>query len=346
MALEGVYKMSKPVSTSFSILDIIKERKSSFKNLAGPLLGMFILVILISIATPFFMSSANLLNVGRQAAINIILAAGMTLVIFTGGIDLSIGSVMALAASVAVVLITHFGINVWLGVLVCILVGAACGLLNGLVITKGRVPDFIATLGMMSLARGLALLVTEGMAVPSFAIAVREMPEEIIALGAGHVLGIPAPFFISLLVIIVTWFVSKNTRTGRYFYAVGGNREAARVSGINVEKTKLTAYMLSGLFAGVAGIVLAGRLNSANAHMGVGAELNAIASVVMGGANLFGGEGTLGGTLIGGITIAILNNGLNLMAVSAFWQEVAMGIVVVAVVVFDQWRRHRFSEKK
>lgn len=338
--------MSKPVIKNLSVLEMIKERKSSFMNLAGPILGLLIMVILLSITSPFFLASANIMNVGRQAATNIIVAAGMTLVIFTGGIDLSVGSVMALAASISVVAITHFGVNVWVGVLICIAVGAACGLLNGLVITKGRVPDFIATLGMMSLARGLALLVTDGMPVPYFVVAVKEMPREIIAFGAGHVLGIPAPFFIALIVILITWFVSKNTRTGRYFYAVGGNREAARVSGINVEKSKLTAYMLSGVFAAVAGIVLAGRLNSANAHMGVGAELDAIASVVMGGANLFGGEGTLGGTLIGGITIAVLNNGLSMLAVSPFWREVATGAVVVAVVVFDQWRRRRFSEKR
>lgn len=337
--------MSNPIVRNIPIIELLKERKSSVMNFAGPLLGLSILVVLLSIFTPYFWNSANLLNVGRQAATNIIIAAGMTLVIFTGGIDLSVGSVMALAASVSIVAITHFGVNLWLGILICLAVGALCGLLNGLVITKGRVPDFIATLGMMSFARGLALLVTDGMPIPYFGIAVRPMPKEIIAFGAGHILGIPTPFFIALVVILITWFVSKNTRTGRHFFAVGGNKEAARVSGISVEKTKLTAYMFSGLFAGVAGIVLAGRLNSANAHMGSGAELDAIASVVMGGANLFGGEGALGGTLVGGVTIAVLNNGLNLLAVSPFWQEVAMGAVVVAVVIFDQWRRRRFLIK-
>jgi len=337
--------LSNPIVKNIPIIELLKERKSSVMNFAGPMLGLSILVVLLSIFTPYFWNSANLLNVGRQAATNIILAAGMTLVIFTGGIDLSVGSIMALAASVSIVAITHFGVNLWLGILICLVVGAVCGLLNGLVITKGRVPDFIATLGMMSFARGLALLVTDGMPIPYFGIAVRAMPEEIIAFGAGHILGIPAPFFIALVVILITWFVSKNTRTGRHFFAVGGNREAARVSGISVEKTKLIAYMFSGLFAGVAGIVLAGRLNSANAHMGSGAELDAIASVVIGGANLFGGEGALGGTLVGGVTIAVLNNGLNLLAVSPFWQEVAMGAVVVAVVIFDQWRRRRFLNK-
>jgi len=337
--------LSNPIVRNIPIIELLKERKSSVMNFAGPLLGLSILVVLLSIFTPYFWNSANLLNVGRQAATNIIIAAGMTLVIFTGGIDLSVGSVMALAASVSIVAITHFGVNLWLGILICLAVGALCGLLNGLVITKGRVPDFIATLGMMSFARGLALLVTDGMPIPYFGIAVRPMPKEIIAFGAGHILGIPTPFFIALVVILITWFVSKNTRTGRHFFAVGGNKEAARVSGISVEKTKLTAYMFSGLFAGVAGIVLAGRLNSANAHMGSGAELDAIASVVMGGANLFGGEGALGGTLVGGVTIAVLNNGLNLLAVSPFWQEVAMGAVVVAVVIFDQWRRRRFLIK-
>lgn len=335
--------MSKPPINSFSVTKGLKERKSALMGLAGPTFGLLILIFLLSVISPFFLTPVNLLNVSRQSAINIIIAAGMTMVIFTGGIDLSVGSVMAFAASAGVVAITHFNVNTWLGVLICLIVGAACGFVNGLVITKGKVPDFIATLGMMSAARGLALLVTDGMPVPYFAVAVREIPKEIIAFGAGYILGIPAPFSIALLVILFAWFVSKNTRTGRYFYAVGGNREAARVSGINVEKTKLTAYVLSGTFAAVAGIILAGRLNSANAHMGAGAELVAIASVVMGGASLFGGEGALGGTLIGGVTIAVLNNGLNLLAVSPFWQQVAMGAVVVAVVIFDQWRRRRFS---
>lgn len=333
--------MSKADFKTFSPIEFLKDRKSIFMNLAGPLTGLVILSLLLAVMSPAFTTPTNILNVGRQAAVNIIIAAGMTLVIFTGGIDLSVGSIMALAASTAVVAMTHFGVNVWLGVLIALAVGVTCGLVNGLVITKGRVPDFIATLGMLSLARGLALLVTDGMPVPYFALMVREMPSEIIAFGAGSVLGMPAPFFIALMVILVTWFVSKNTRTGRHFYAVGGNKEAARVSGINVDKAKILAYVFSGLFAAVAGIVLAGRLNSANAHMGTGAELVAIASVVMGGANLFGGEGALGGTLIGAVTIAVLNNGLNLLAVSPFWQQVAMGAVVVAVVVFDQWRRRR-----
>jgi len=338
--------MSRSVVKSFSVINVLKDRKSAFMNLAGPMSGLLIFVLLLALISPFFLTPTNLENVGRQAAVNIIIAAGMTLVIFTGGIDLSVGSVMALAASAGVVAITHFGVNVWLGVLICMIVGAACGLINGLVITKGKVPDFVATLGMMSMAKGLALLVTDGMSVPEFIVAVREMPQEIIFFGAGSILGIPAPFFIAVIVILVAWFVSKNTRAGRHFYAVGGNREAARVSGINVEKTKLSAYVLSGTFAAVAGVVLAGRLNSANAHMGVGAELTAIASVVMGGANLFGGEGALGGTLIGGVTIAVLNNGLNLLGITAFWQEVATGAVVVAVVIFDQWRRRRFAESK
>jgi ribose transport system permease protein len=321
-----------------------QQRRSAFTALAGPATGLFLLITVLAIASPYFLTALNLLNVSRQAATNIILAAGQSLVIFTGGIDLSVGSVMALSASTAIVAITHHGLNVWLGILLCLLVGAGCGFLNGLVITKGKVPDFIATLGMLSAARGLALLVTDGMPVPSHYVAVRAyMPPEILALGAGEVLGIPAPFFIALVVIALTGFIAQHTRTGRHLYAVGGNREAARVSGINVDHTKLFAYTASGLLAGVAGLVLAGRLNSANAHMGTGAELMSIASVVMGGANLFGGEGSLGGALIGGTTLSVLANGLNLLAVSPFWQQVAMGAVVVSVVVFDQWRRRRVA---
>ncbi|HSW10010.1 MAG TPA: ABC transporter permease [Bacillota bacterium] len=321
-----------------------QQRRSMFSALAGPATGLLLMLTILSIVSPHFLTSLNLLNVSRQAATNIIMAAGQSLVIFTGGIDLSVGSVMALAASTAIVAITHHGLNLWLGILLCLLVGAGCGFVNGVIITKGKVPDFIVTLGMLSAARGLALLVTDGMPVPSHYVAVRAyMPRALIALGAGEVLGIPAPFFIALVVIGVTWFISQHTRTGRHLYAVGGNREAARVSGINVEHSKVAAYTASGLLAAVAGLVLAGRLNSANAHMGTGAELNAIASVVMGGTNLFGGEGSLGGTLIGGTTLSVLANGLNLLAVSPFWQQVAMGTVVVSVVVFDQWRRRRLA---
>lgn len=323
-----------------------KERKSGFMAFAAPLLGLVIMILVISIGSPYFLSATNLLNVGRQSAVNMIIASGMTLVIFTGGIDLSVGSIKALAATTAIVLATHFGVNTWLSILVCLVVGLLFGAINGVIITKGKVPDFIATLGMLSLAKGLSLLITDGMPVPDFQYAVREVPDEIIALGAGEILWIPAPFLIALIVVLITWFISKNTHVGRYLFAVGGNKEAARVTGISVEKTKVIAYAFSGLFAAVAGIVLSGRLGSANSLMGTGAELTAIAAVVLGGTNLFGGEGSLGGTLIGAITIAVLNNGLNLLAVSAFWQQVIMGAVIIAVVIFDQWRRRRMSGAK
>lgn len=320
-----------------------KEKKTGLMGLAAPLFGLIIMFIVISIGSPYFLSATNLLNVGRQSAVNMIIASGMTLVIFTGGIDLSVGSIKALAATTAIVLATHFGFNVWLSILICLAVGLLFGAINGVIITKGKVPDFIATLGMLSLAKGLSLLITDGMPVPDFKYAVTEVPDEIIALGAGEFFWIPAPFLIALTVVLITWFLSKNTHIGRHLFAVGGNKEAARVTGISIEKTKIIAYAFSGLFAAVAGIVLSGRLGSANSLMGTGAELTAIAAVVMGGTNLFGGEGSLGGTLIGAITIAVLNNGLNLLAVSAFWQQVIMGAVIIAVVVFDQWRRRRLS---
>lgn len=349
MQVKGVYKK---MSKEFQNRDIGLNIKGNTNNKIGiigyaaPLLGLFIMFIIISIGSPTFLTATNLLNVGRQSAVNMIIASGMTLVIFTGGIDLSVGSLKALSATTAIVLATHFGVNVWISILVCLLVGAFFGAVNGVIITKGKVPDFIATLGMLSLAKGLSLLLTDGMPVPDFKLAVVEVPQEIISLGSGQFFWIPAPLIIALFVVFTAWFLSKNSHIGRYLFAVGGNREAARVSGISVEKTKIIAYSISGLFAAVAGIVLSGRLGSANALMGTGAELTAIAAVVMGGTNLFGGEGSLGGTLIGAVTIAVLNNGLNLLAVSSFWQQVIMGAVIIAVVVFDQWRRRRFASAK
>ncbi len=220
------------------------------------------------------------------------------------------------------------------------------GLFNGLVITKGRIPDFIATLGMMTTARGVGLLVTQGLPVPSHLTAIQlraYLPRELIWLGSGTVAGIPVPALMALATVVLGWFILQHTRLGRAALAVGGNREAARVSGINVDRTKIAVYGFSGFMAGVGGLVLTGRLNSANALMGEGMELQSIGAVVLGGTNLFGGEGTVVGTVIGALIMGVLGNGLDLLIVAAFWQRVIMGLVIIMVVVFDQWRRRRFG---
>lgn len=213
-------------------------------------------------------------------------------------------------------------------------------------ITKGRIPDFIATLGMMTTARGVALLLTQGLPVPSHVTAIQlkaYLPPELIWLGSGAVLGVPVPAVVTVAAALLGWIVLHYSRLGRSALAVGGNREAARVSGINVDRTKIAVYAFCGFTAGIGGLVLTGRLNSANALMGDGMELQSIGAVVLGGTNLFGGEGTVIGTVVGALIMGVLGNGLNLLNVSAFWQRVVNGLVIIAVVVFDQWRRRRFG---
>lgn len=320
----------------------------------GPFIALALLGVYLSLATPHFLTFGNLANVARQSAITAILAAGQTLVILSAGIDLSVGAMAALSASVAAVMMTSrieiLGVGVGpfpfaIGLPLALAVGALAGAVNGLIITKGRIPDFIATLGTLATFRGLALLVTGGLPVPSHLTATElrgYLPEEMLWLGGGHILGVPVGGMIALAVVIVGWVILRYTALGRGTYAVGGNREAARVSGINIDGTKIAVYALSGLMAGLGGFVLAGRLNSANALMASGQELNSIAAVVIGGTNLFGGEGGVFGSLVGALVLGILANGLNLLNVSDFWQRVFEGLVVILVVIFDQWRRRRF----
>ena len=321
----------------------------------GPIIALLLLVLYFSLASPYFASLSNLKNIGQQNAYLIILAVGQSMVIIGAGIDLSVGAVMAVSASIMAVLatqtITFMGMSIGpLGALSAMLigfiVGTIAGFINGLVIAKGRIPDFVATLGMMEVARGVALLVTGGLPIPSHLTATElkgYLPEAIIWMGGREFFGIPTGPLVALIVVIIGWLVLSQTVLGRSIFAIGGNKEAARVSGLKVDRIKIATYMMMGMMAAVAGIVLTGRMNSANALMATGVELKCIAAVVIGGTNLFGGEGTIIGSLIGAIIMGVLGNGLNLLNVSAFWQRVVMGTVIIAVVLFDQWRRRRFE---
>ena len=311
----------------------------------GPILVLLLLMGYLSLASPYFLTVGNLKNIVQQSAVTAILAVGQTIVIIGAGIDLSVAAVMGLSASLMAVAVSYWAQDVWVGVALGLLAGTLAGFLNGVIITKGRIPDFIATLGMLSTARGVALILTGGLPVPSHLTATQlraYLPAEIIWLGSGMLLGIPVAALAALLVAAAGWVILQHTPLGRATYAMGGNREAARVSGIDVDRVKIAGYALSGFMAAVGGLVLTGRLNSANALMGEGLELQSIAAVVLGGTNLFGGEGSVGGTIIGALIMGVLGNGLNLLNVSAFWQRVVMGVVIVAVVVVDQWRRRRF----
>ena len=313
------------------------------------------LAVYLSFATPHFATISNMANLSQQNAHVAILSVGQTMVIISGGIDLSVGAVMAVSSSITTVLATQrvtllgltFGpINVWVAIVIGLAVGALAGCINGVIITKGRIPDFIGTLAMMETARGVALLVTGGLPIPSHLTAIElkgSLPVELIWLGGKSIWGIPTGPLIALAMVAVGWFIMSQTALGRAIYAIGGNKEAARVSGIDVTRTKIITYTIAGFMSAIGGLVLTGRMNSANALMGTGIELNCIAAVVIGGSNLFGGEGSVIGSLLGAIIMGVLGNGLNLLNVTAFWQRVIMGIVIVIVVLFDQWRRRKFG---
>ncbi|MFO1140225.1 MAG: ABC transporter permease [Paracoccus sp. (in: a-proteobacteria)] len=319
---------------------------------SGPLIALVALCLILSVLSPYFATADNLTNVSRQVAFVALLAIGQTYVILTGGIDLSVAAVAALAASVTTVLMTQplalAGVQIGpmnpvLAIAIGLAVGTLCGAFNGWLIATFGIPDFIATLGTLTIYRGAALLVTNGLPVPSFQSAEGGAPVApfLIEAGTGSILGVPISVLITTIVALIAWWVLRYTAFGRAVFAVGGNREAARISGISVGGTKIGVYAVSGLMAAIGGILLVGRLGSANALMGDGDELRAIASVVIGGTHLFGGQGGVFGSVVGALIIGVLGNGLNLLDVSPFWQRIAQGAVIILVVVLDYWRRAR-----
>jgi ribose transport system permease protein len=314
----------------------------------GALVILLALVIAFSLASENFLTVDNLRNILRQYSVPAILAVGQTIVIVSAGIDLSVASTAALSGSVMGVMYAHEGYPEPVALLMGLAAGFAVGAINGFVITKWRVPDFIATLGAFTAVRGIALLVTDGLPVPDYTKAKegRTVPETVTTLGAESVFGVPLIAVVAGACALLGWFILSRTTLGRSAYAIGGNREAARVSGIRVERTKWAIYVFSGLMAAIAGFMLTGRQGSANALMGEGMELQSIAAVVVGGTNLFGGEGTIGGTIIGVLIIGVLNNGLNILGVADFWQRVVNGSIIVAVVALDQWRRRAAAARE
>ena len=259
----------------------------------------------------------------------------MTFVILTGGVDLSVGSMVALASVSGGYLMIQQGWSMWPAVAVMVLVGGLCGLFNGLVITLGRIPPFIATLGTMQIFRGAALQLTAGK--PFFDITKTHPQFDI--WGTREYAGIPAPVIITLVVFTIGFLILRYTRLGLYTYAIGGNEQATRFSGVNINRYKLGVYVLMGLAAGVAAVMWSSRLNSTQPTVATGEELNAIAAVVIGGTSLFGGEGTIVGTLIGALLMAVIRNGLTLMHVSAFYQQIVIGAVVILAVLIDRLQR-------
>ncbi|MBD8025149.1 ribose ABC transporter permease [Ureibacillus sp. Re31] len=296
----------------------------------GPLFGLILLIIVVSILNPSFLSIANIFNVLRQVSISAIIAFGMTFVILTGGIDLSVGSTLALTGAIAASLLAS-GTDPFLTMGIALIIGLILGAINGVIITKGKVAPFIATLATMTIYRGLTLVYTDGRPISglgdhySFQL-----------FGKGYFLGFPVPVVTMVIAFVILYFILQKTTFGRRVYAVGGNEEAAKLSGINTDKVKIAVYAITGFLAALAALILTSRLNSAQPTAGESYELDAIAAVVLGGTSLNGGKGWIFGTLIGALIIGVLNNGMNLIGVSSFWQQVVKGIVILIAVLMDR----------
>jgi ribose transport system permease protein len=298
----------------------------------GIVIALFVLCVVLTFLSPYFLTVPNLLNVLLQASINLVVAVGMTFVITSAGIDLSVGSIVALAGVIMALLMkNHIG-GLPVAVLGALVVGLAVGSSNGLLITRLRLPPFIVTLGTMSIVRGLALIVSDGKPVYG-------LPQAELHWISGYVGPVPIPVIIAIVVAIIAHFVLRNTIIGEYTVAIGGNEEAARLSGINVRNYKVLIYAISGLMCGVAAIILTSRLSAAEPIAGVNYELDAIAATVMGGTSLMGGQGTIFGTVIGALLMSVLRNGLNLQNVPSFYQQVAIGVVIILAVSLDVLRK-------
>ena len=308
--------------------------KIYFKENLGIIVAFLVLCVFLSVfpkTSGSFFTRQNIFNVLRQISTNLFLACGMTMVIILGGIDLSVGSIIALSGCISAGCVARYNLPLPIALLMGLLVGLLVGMFNGAVISKTTIPAFIVTLATMNIAKGLAYVYTGGSPV-------RVVTKEWQFLGAGYVGIFPTPVVILVIVLIITAIIMNKTKMGRHMYAVGGNQQAAEFSGIKVEKVKFFVHAFSGLMAGLAGIVLASRMYSGQPTAGDGAEMDAIAAVVVGGTSMAGGSGKIGGSIIGGLIIGVLNTGLNLLNVNSFWQYVVKGVVILLAVFLDYFR--------
>ncbi|MBF9018024.1 MULTISPECIES: ABC transporter permease [unclassified Oceanispirochaeta] len=311
----------------------LKNRSTNIKSILknyGIIIAFFLICLILAIMSPVFLSPINILNVFRQTSIYGIMAVGMTFVILTGGIDLSVGSLLAISGVVSAGMLKA-GFGLFPVVFITLLVGFLFGLVNGLIINLGKITPFVVTLGMMSIARGLTLIYSKGYPISGFDPDFRQI-------GGGYILGIPIPSIIFVATVLLAWGVLTQTRLGRYTYAIGGNEETVRLSGINVTFFKTIIYAISGLTAAISAIIITSRLNSAEPIAGTGFELDVIAAVVIGGTSLQGGRGAIWGTFIGALMIGVINNGMNLLGINAYFQLVVKGIIIIGAVLLDRLR--------
>jgi ribose transport system permease protein len=320
---------------------MIAIQRNNTINLARlqSLIALVVLCTIIAILSDKFLTMDNGWNVLRQISVNICISVGMTLIVLTAGIDLSVGSILALCGAITAGLLKtgirlpsaelFIGFTLLGALLGGIMVGSLLGWFNGFVITKFKVPPFVGTLAMLTIARGLTMLWTQGHPISNLGAGFA-------TIGTGWLLGIPVPVWIAGVVVLLAIFITRQTRLGRYIYAIGGNENAAILSGININKVKLIVYSIAGALAAVGGIMVTSRLDSAQPNAGTGYELDAIAAVVIGGTSLSGGKGSIGGTVMGAVIIGVLNNGLVLLNVSPFWQQVVKGAVILIAVIIDK----------
>uniref|UniRef100_A0A7C3SML0 ABC transporter permease n=1 Tax=Dictyoglomus turgidum TaxID=513050 RepID=A0A7C3SML0_9BACT len=310
-----------------------KQRKRGFFKEFNILIALIVLCVFITLLNPKFITPFNLQVIARQVAIYGLLAIGETLIIIGGGIDLSVGSLVALTG-VLVALFMKNGIDMYISILLVLLMSSIIGLWHGFFVTKLNVPPFIITLGTLTAARGLASVITKGWPIIG-------LPEKFFFIGQGEILGIPFPLIILIVFTLLSFFITKYTVLGRNLYAIGGNIEAARLSGIDVDKIRIYTYIFGSFLAGVTGIIIASRLSQGQAGVGGGYELSAIAAAVIGGTSLSGGEGTILGTIIGATIMSVIYNGLILLEISSYWHDVVMGLVIVTAVTLDIWRKKK-----
>lgn len=300
--------------------------------------ALVVLFMVLSLVTPHFLTADNLFNIGSQTAVIAIIAVAQTMVIITKGIDLSVGSVAALTGVVGAMVVRDLGFTIWSATVVAIAVGAAAGLVNGLLVAVARIPPFIATLGMMSAGRGLVFIITG-------AVGVYGLPKSFQLLGNGEIAGVPFAIVLTAAVAIAAAFLLSQSRFGQYVYAMGSNLEAARRAGIAVRRNLTAVYVLAGALVGLGGMVAASRVSSGQPNYGIALELDVIAAAVIGGASLFGGQGRVLGTLIGAFLIALVRNGSVLLGISIHYQHVIVGLIIWAAVYFDQFRRRRLEAR-
>ncbi|MDF2821294.1 MAG: rbsC [Clostridiales bacterium] len=313
-------------------MNINKNKLSYYAQDFGALIALILLVFGISILSPEFRTFNNFLSLLRQSSINGLIAFGMTFVILTGAIDLSVGSVLALTTVLCASMITS-GVPVGIAMILALLIGAGLGLVSGLLVTKGRLQPFIATLITMTVYRGLTMIFSNGKPISKLGnSAILKF------VGKGNIFGIPIPVIILVVIFIIFFIVLNKTTFGRRVYATGSNWKSARLAGVNIRQTKTIAYIISGTMAALSGLILLSRLNSAQPTLGMGYELDAIAAVALGGTSMSGGRGKIFGTFIGVLIIAVLNNGLNIVGVSSYYQDVIKGLVILIAVLSDRKR--------